>query len=111
MGIAGKHVDCFDLIPGYFEFQDLLCSDLPLLDQAMAGDYDEKLPFAVVPVLAFGDAGFGNVHADLTAFFGLQKFCETASGIPFRLLHCHFLSYIDKKSGILSIHSLFQHFI
>ena len=58
VGVSRQHVDRPDLLPAHFELDDLIRSDLPLLDQAVPGDHDEELPLAVVPVLAFGDTGF-----------------------------------------------------
>ena len=47
VGITGKHVDGLGALAADFKFQNLLRSQLPLLDQPVAGDHDEKLPLAV----------------------------------------------------------------
>ncbi len=57
VGVAGEHLDCLDLLSGDFEVEDLVGADLAFLDERFAADDDEELPFGVVPVLSFGDAG------------------------------------------------------
>ena len=72
VGVAGEHVDGLDVVAADFKFDGVVGAagggvgaDLAFLDEAVAGDDDEEFPFGVVPVLAFGDAGFGDVDADL----------------------------------------------
>ena len=76
MGVAGKHVDCFYLVSTDFKIEDFVGVDAALLYEAVAAHYDEELPFGVVPVLAFGDAWFADVDADLSAVQGVDKFGE-----------------------------------
>ena len=65
MRIARQHMDALDVVACDFKLYHLVGAELALLDEAVAGDYDEKLPLGVVPVLAFGDAGAGDVDGDL----------------------------------------------
>ena len=91
-----------DVLPGNPEFQHFLGSQLPLLDKALSGDHDEKFPLGVVPVLALGDAGLRDIHAELAAAFGFQQLREAAPGI-----HIHFqgeshlfLGQVGKIGGV-----------
>ena len=67
MSVARQHDDGLDAVTADFIFNDLVTSLLAHLDQAVAGNHDELLPFRVVPMLAFRDARLGNVDAYLTA--------------------------------------------
>ena len=58
---TGNHVHGFDFVAGDFEFYRFAGVDVALLDQAVALDHDEKLPLAVVPVLALGNTGLGDI--------------------------------------------------
>ena len=60
---AWDHVNCFDLIPAYFEFNHLSGVNITLLNQAVTVNDNKLLPFGVVPMLTFGDAGFGDIDA------------------------------------------------
>ena len=66
MGIARKHVNCLNVISIYFPFQNFTLGviEIALLDKSVTFDYDELLKLSVVPVLAFGDAGLGDVDAE-----------------------------------------------
>ena len=57
MGIAGEHMDGSDMLAVHVEVQHFVGADFTLLNETFAGDYNEHLPFGVVPMLAFGDAG------------------------------------------------------
>ncbi len=35
MSVAGKHVDCLDMVSTYFEVQDFICAEFLFLNQAM----------------------------------------------------------------------------
>ena len=83
---AGDHVDGLDFVAGNFKFYRLPRVDVPLLDQAVAVDHDELLPLGVVPVLALGDAGLGNIDAHLAAVGGVDQLGEAAPGIA---VHFH----------------------
>ena len=72
VGIAREHVNGLDSITGYLKLDHFVRPDLPLLNQAVTGDDDKELPFAVVPVLALGDAGFGDIDAELAVIRGLH---------------------------------------
>ena len=51
VGVFRQHVHRLDAIPAHFKFDHFIRADLPLPNQAMTGHHDEKIPFAVVPVL------------------------------------------------------------
>ena len=51
----------------------------------MPGDDDEELPLGVVPVLTLGDAGFGDIDADLAAVEGVNQFGERATVVDVHL--------------------------
>ena len=59
--ISGQHDDALNLVARDFELDDLVRTLFPLLDQAVAGNNDELLPFGVVPVLTFGDTRFADI--------------------------------------------------
>ena len=52
----------------------------------MSMNHDKLFPFAVVPMLTFGDAGFADVDAYLTAVFGVDKLGEGAAVVT---VHFH----------------------
>ena len=52
----------------------------------MTRDNGEVLELGVVPMLALGDSGLGDVDADLTMGEGVKEFGETASGIYVHLV-------------------------
>ena len=56
MRITGQHVNCLYLVAAHLELNDFVGANLPLLNQSVAADYDEKLPLRVMPMLPFGDA-------------------------------------------------------
>ena len=85
MGVAGEHVDGLDVVAGDLELDDFIGAQLALLDEAVAGDDDEELPLGVVPVLAFGDAGTGDVDGDLAAIEGVDHLGEGATVIDIHL--------------------------
>ncbi len=60
-------MDTADILSGNFEFYDFVRVYAALLNEAVTGDDDEELPLAMVPVLAFSDAGLRDIDADLTA--------------------------------------------
>ena len=61
VGVARKHVYCFDLVTANLKVQHFIRAVFSLLDKAVTAYYDEELPFGVVPMLTFGDAWFANV--------------------------------------------------
>ena len=79
VGLSRQHLYRLDAIPAHFKFDHFIRADLPLPNQAMTGHHDEKLPFAIVPVLPLRDARLGNVHAELTVVCGLQPFRKASS--------------------------------
>lgn len=54
---------------------------LPQLDRRGAGDHQEPLPLAHVPVVALGDAGPPHVDRDLAALGGAQELRERAARV------------------------------
>lgn len=54
---------------------------LPQFDVRGAGDHQEPLPLAHVPVVALGDAWFGNVNRDLAALGRAQELRERAARV------------------------------
>ena len=58
---------------------------LPQLDARGAGDHQEPLPLAHVPVVALGDAGLRDVDGDLAALRRAQELGERAAVIHVRL--------------------------
>ena len=85
MGVAGEHVDGLYSLAAHLKVQHLVRADAPLLDQGPAAHHDEQLPLAVVPVLPLGDAGPGDVDAELAAVLGLEKFCERTALVRIHL--------------------------
>ena len=67
MGIAWEHVDALDNVACDFKFDDLAFGvvKVALLNQTVATDHDEELPFGVVPMLPFDDAWLRDVDAHL----------------------------------------------
>ena len=78
MRIAREHVDGLNFVAGDFPFHDLTLRVIQgtLLDFTMPFDDDELLPFGVMSVLALGDAGLGDVDADLSAVEGVHQLSE-----------------------------------
>jgi len=85
VGVSGEHVDGFDPVAADLELQDFVRAELALLDKSMPRDHDEELPLGVVPVLALGYAGLGDVDADLSDICTLDKFGERASRVGVHL--------------------------
>ena len=79
MGVSGQHVDGLDLLAGHLKLDHLIRANPTLLDKAMAGHHDKELPLGIVPVLALGDAGLGNVHGELTAGCRPQELGKAAA--------------------------------
>lgn len=76
VGIAGEHDDGLDFVTTHLVVEDFVGTFLAELDEAVAGDDDELFPLGVVPMLALGDAGLGDVDAYLSAIEGVDKFGE-----------------------------------
>ena len=79
------HVHRLYLAPGYLELHRLPGIDVPLLDEPMPRDDDELLPFAVVPMVALGDAGPADVDGHLPAVEGVDQFGEGAPVVAVHL--------------------------
>ena len=77
MGITRQHVYGFNLVTRHFKVQDFIRADTTLLNEALATDHDEELPFGMVPMLAFGNSRFADVDAYLTIVGCLEQFCKT----------------------------------
>lgn len=76
VGISREHDDRLYPVAGDFILQHFICPFLSHLYQAVALDDDKLFPFCVVPVLALGDAGLGNIDADLSALGSVDEFGE-----------------------------------
>ena len=57
--ISREHMDGLDVIAADlpFEYARFRVVQIALLNESVAGDDDEELPFGVVPMLALGDTG------------------------------------------------------
>ena len=77
--ISGQHDDALNLVARDFELDDLVRTLFPLLNQAVAGNNDELLPFGVVPVLTFGDTRFADIDAYLSAVERVDQLGEGAA--------------------------------
>ena len=77
----------FNLISAHFPFQHsaLRIVEVPLLDEPVALDHNELLELGVVPVLALGDAGLGDVDAHLTGIEGVHQLGEGAAVVGVHL--------------------------
>ena len=91
---AGNHVDSLDLIPGNFKLHRFSGVDVPFLNQAMTGNYNEQLPLGVVPVLPLGDARAADVDAHLSAIGGVYQFGEGAT-----VVHVHLEGMFELVGG------------
>lgn len=56
--VSRQHVDSLYPVSAHLKLDNLIGSNLPLLNKSMTGNYDEKLPLAVMPVLPLGNARF-----------------------------------------------------
>ena len=81
MSVTWKHVDGFYLVTRDFEIKDFITIYLSLLNKGVAADYDEKFPLGMVPVLALGDAGLGDIHGELPVGLSRHKLCEATPGV------------------------------
>ena len=84
--LHGAHVRARDdvLVDGELVALGVL-PHLPQLDARGAGDHQEPLPLAHVPVVALGDAGLRDVDGDLAALRRAQELGERAAIIHVRL--------------------------
>ena len=85
MGIAREHDDGLDFVTTHLVVEDFVSAFLAKLDEAVARDDDELFPLGVVPMLALGDAGLGDVDAYLSTVEGVDEFGERAAGIDIHL--------------------------
>ena len=84
--LHGAHVRARDDVPVDGELVALgVLPHLPQLDARGAGDHQEPLPLAHVPVVALGDAGLRDVDGDLAALRRAQELGERAAVIHVRL--------------------------
>ena len=74
MCVAWEHVDGLDVVAVNFPFEDFAFGiiEITLLDESVTFHDNELLELGVVPVLALGDAGLGDVDADLAAVEGMD---------------------------------------
>ena len=85
MRIAWQHMDALDIVTRHFKINHLIGAEFAFLNQAMTGHDDEEFPLGVVPVLAFGDAGLGDVDADLTTIQSVNQLRERTTVIHIHL--------------------------
>jgi len=91
VGVAWYHLNHPDMIAAHREFHDrivfpfLILADFAQPNEPGSADYHELLVLAVVPVVAFGDAGLGDVDADLSPVGRAQEFGEAAAGVNIHL--------------------------
>ena len=69
-------MDGLDFLSGNLEVKHFVAVDAALLNKGPAADDDEEFPLGVVPMLPLGDAGLGDVDAELAAAKRLDKFGE-----------------------------------
>ena len=83
MCVAWEHVDGLDMVAVNFPFEDFTFGviEIALLNKAMTFDDYELLELGIVPVLTFGNAGLGDVYADLTGIKGVYQLCKAAAVI------------------------------
>lgn len=84
--LHGAHVRARDdvLVDGELVALGVL-PHLPQLDARGAGDHQEPLPLAHVPVVALGDAGLRDVDGDLAALRRAQELGERAAVVDIGL--------------------------
>ena len=91
MRVAGDHLHGAHVLTGDYVLVDGervaigVLPHLPQLDRRGAGDHQEPLPLAHVPVVALGDAGLRDVDGDLAALRRAQELGERAAVIHVRL--------------------------
>ena len=85
MGIAGQHMYRLDMFAANLKVEHFIGTHLPLLDEPVAADHHEELPLGMVPMLAFGDAGLGDVHTHLPTFVAAKQLRKGAT-----VIHVHF---------------------
>lgn len=85
--VAGDHLHGAHVLTGGYVLVDGervsigVLPHLPELDARGAGDHQEPLPLAHVPVVALGDAGPGHVDGDLAALGRAQELRERAARV------------------------------
>ncbi len=91
---AREHVDGGDVIAIDLPLQHFAFGiiQVPLLNQAMPLDHNELLELGIVPVLALGDAGLGDVDAHLARIQGMHQLGEGAA-----VVHVH----LEREGGLL----------
>lgn len=101
---AGNHIDCLDLIPAYFKFNHLSGINIALLNQTVTVDNDELFPFAVMPVLTFGDAGFSDIDAHLTPHILTYFYAEiTISFFHIKIGMIFYFTELHERSEVVII--------
>lgn len=87
MRVAGDHLHGAHVLTGDYVLVDGervalgVLPHLPQLDARCAGDHQEPLPLAHVPVVALGDAGLRDVDGDLAALGRAQELRERAASV------------------------------
>jgi len=85
--IAGEHVHGSYIITAYFPLQHTALGvvEVTLLDKTVALHHNELLELGVVPVLALGDAGLGDVDAHLAGIEGVDQLGKGAAVVHIHL--------------------------
>lgn len=90
MRVAGNHLHGAHVRPRNYILVDGervplgILPYFPQLDRRGAGDHQEPLPLAHVPVVSLGDAWLGHVDGDLTALWRAQELGERATRVRVR---------------------------
>ena len=85
MGVAWKHVYCFDLVTRNLKIEDFIRAYSTLLNESVTAYNDEEFPLCVVPMLAFCDAWLADVDAYLAAVQSVNEFSERTSVVNVHL--------------------------
>ena len=83
--ITWKHMYRLNALARHVKGEHLIRADFALFDAADTGYHHKELPLGVVPMLALGDTGLGDIDAKLSAGSGLEQFRKTAT-----VVHVHF---------------------
>ena len=104
VGVAGEHDDRLDVVTANLIVENLgiRVGFVSQLNKSVARDYREVLELAVVPVLALGDSGLGDVDAHLTTVERVHQLGErtTVVHIHFQVENSLFLGQIAQECAV-----------
>ena len=88
MGVAREHDDGLDFVARYFIVDNLgiRVGFISQLNESVTRNDREILELAVVPVLALGDSGLGDIYAHLTMGESVEELGKAASCIDIHLV-------------------------